>query len=85
MGELVRQVLQLRVQVEGWQAVAGKEGEAMLTEIEVLEQEKTAAKSRLRRLNWECRITKQKMGGEMVGQARMRAKVVVGGIPRWKQ
>jgi hypothetical protein len=78
-------VLWLRVQVEGWRAVAGKEGGAMLTEIEVLEQEKTAVMSRLRRPNWECGMTKQRTGGETVGQTRMRAKVVVGGVLRWKR
>ena len=78
-------MLQLRVQVEGWQAVAGKEGGAMLAEIEVLEQEKTAVMSRPRRPNWGCAMTKQKMGGEAVGQVRMRVKVVVGGVLRWKR
>ena len=57
----------------------------MLTEIEVLEQEKTAAMSRPRRPNWGCAMTKQKMGGEVVGQVRMRVKVVVGGVLRWKR
>ena len=55
----------------------------MLTELEALGQGKTGETSRLKRRNWECGRMKQKTEGKVVkgGQARMRAKGVVGGEP----